>query len=702
VLGPTTDLPVAAVDAIARVAAAELGRVAAAVPPTPAAELGRLAQPPVDPFHGRFRSPRPATARNRLDGVSALTAERLLGALELTVAALDLPVPSLVAALPTLPDDVRRVGVAFSSTDSELTIELSKLDAFVPGAVDMVTYVVAELVGHPEVAPLLVGDGADEAAIAAAHGSRHLALAVVAAVIVLRPLWPHVTAPAIVGAAIGVAVPILRTAPMPAAYADAVLAKRRAEYRLPRHGGGQAAVTNHVFTLAEHPFESTVDFSANGLVTSIPGGLAIRTGLESGTVSFTMRVVETPPEPDLYLWQEVVEISWHAPAGGAVVSGDAGQRNAAPPWPGDYRALVSARGRGEDREYYEFVIWPSPAAEPLVHKRSDRLGHQLRGEPEPPSAPDAVYHWVGSSVLGEAATVTFVPGRSSADVLRAFGADPAEPLPLLEFQDRDYQNIDPWVCVLDRPDGVIAVEFNGWQGGDEPVLRGLSSPTGRAASMFWNVNGTRRLSVARDGVVLASFDLRPEGTDSPEVLALLADVDLDDPYHGSAKGLLAATRFTGISLTPEDLRRIAAADVGYAILPLLPELYTEQLLADGTRRWPGHGPLDADTDLLAALPADRLRELAWWAATFAVGHSEISGHPEVVASLAARALTPEAELLARRSGLFEGQHHQLWMALHNATNPDPLGAAIGALNAARYAVPGHAADLLAQARAQVT
>ncbi|MFC0542301.1 DUF6461 domain-containing protein [Kutzneria chonburiensis] len=673
--------------------------MAAVVPPTPAAELGRLAQPPADPFPGRQR---PATARNRLHGVSAQTAERLLGALELTVAALDLPVPSLVAALPTLPDDVRRVGVAFSSTDSELTIELSKLDAFVPGAVDMVTYVVAELVGHPEVAPLLVGDGADEAAIAAAHGSRHLALAVVAAAIVLRPLWPHVTAPAIIGAAIGVAAPILRTAPMPAGYADAVLAKRRAEYRLPRRGRGRAMVTDHVFTLAEHPFESTVDFSANGLVTAIPGGLAVRSGLESGSVSFTMRVVEAPPEPDLSLWHEVVEISWHAPAGGAVVSGDSGQRNLAPPWPGDYRALVSARDRGEDREYYELVIWPSPAAEPLVHKHSDRLGYVLRGEPEPPLvvAPDAVYHWVESSMLRDAATITFVPGRSSADVLRAFGADPAKPLPLLEFQDRDYQNIDPWVCVLDRPDGVIAVEFNGWQGSNQPVLRGLSS-TGRAASMFWNVNGTRRLSVARDGTVLASFDLRPEATDSPEVLALLADVDLDDPYHLSAKGLLAATRFTGITLTPDDLRHIAAADVGYAILPLLPELYTEQLLADGTRRWPGHGPLGADTDLLAALPADRLRELAWWAAAFAVDHSEISDHPEAVASLAACALTPEAELLARRSGLFEGQHHQLWMALHNATNPDPLGAAIGALNAARYAVAGHAADLLAQARAQV-
>jgi hypothetical protein len=249
---------------------------------------------------------------------------------------------------------------------------------------------------------------------------------------------------------------------------------------------------------------------------------------------------------------------------------------------------------------------------------------------------------------------------------------------------------------------VLAVEFNGWQGSNEPVVRGLSAPQGRAASMFWNVNGTRRLSLAHDGAVLASFELAPEATDSPEVLALLTDIDLDDPYHSSAKGLLAAARFTGMALTPEHLRRIEAADIGYAILPLLPELRTEQRLSDGTRRWPGHGPLGAETDLLAALSDGRLRELAWWAAAFAVDHSEVCDHPEVVASLAARALTPAAELLARRSGLYGGRHHWLWMALHNATNPDPLGAAIGALDAARYAVAGNAAELLTQARAQVS
>ncbi len=737
---PTNELPATVVDAIAQVTAVELPRLTQVIPAAPAAELGRLSLAPdaLGAKPGRLGLASPASALTRaipatpgagsgrrglapaaiagrhtsgvragLAGLPPLVAERLLGALELTVAALDLPVPLLVAALPEASGEARAVSIAHASHDSEMSVELSKLDAFVPRAADMVAGVAAELAGHPSIAPLLVGDGTDEAAIAASHGAKYLALAVVTAAIVLRPLWPNVTVPALVGTALGAAAPLLRAAPMPADYADAVLAERRASYLMPRHSSGRAVVTDHVFTLAEGPLESTVDFTENGLVAAIPGGIAIRAGRQSDSVSFALHMVETPPEPDLSLWDEIVEVSWHAPNGAAVVSGSPGGSNTTPPWPGDYRALVSARGRDEDHEYQEYhdvVVWRSPAADPVVHKRSDRLGHMLRGEPEPPEVvvPDAVYHWVERISLSDAATVTFVRDKSSPEVLRAFGADPSAPASLREFSERDYQNIDPWVCVLDVPGGVIAIEFNGWQGSDGPVLRALSSPHTRAASMFWNVNALRRFSLARNGEVLASFELGLDSTTSPEALELLSDVDLDG-HHRTAIGLLAASRFTGLSLSAEDLARVEAAAVGYPILPLLPELHVEQRLPDGSRCWAGHGPLDADTDDLAALSDSRLRDLAWWAASFAVARSEMSEHPEVTASLAARALTPEAELLGRHSQLYgQGQHHWLWMSLHRATNPDPLAAAIGALDAARYAVAGSAAELLKQARARMT
>jgi hypothetical protein len=727
---PTTELPAAVIDAIAQVVAEELGRVAQLVPPSPAAELGRFGQPRPD---GGSRRPRPlqgppdsqqgSAARAGLAGLPQLVAERLLGALEMTVAALDPLVPHLVEVLPEAGPRSGRVAIATVGSQSEMVFELARLESVVPGATAMVAHVVTAVAEHPAVAPQLVGTGSDEAATAASHGARHLALTAVVATIVLRPLWPAVTAAAIIGTALGVVAPILRDAPMPAAYADMVLAKRRAEYLMPRHGSGRAVVTDHVFTLAEGPLASVPDFSENGLVAVLPDGIAVRAAQESGSVSVSLHVVKDPPEVDVSIWDEIVELSWRAPAGGAALSGagettqifqtvqnsQAIQTSQAiqitPPWPGDYRVRVCARGRDEEngQEYYDFVVWHAEAADPVVHKQSDRLGHLLRGEPVPvvPAAPDEVYRWVESSHLSEAATVTFVADKTSSEVLRAFGADESAPTPIEQFHDRHYSNVDPWVCVLDVPGGAVAVEFNGWQGSDRPVLRALSSPGNRAGGLFWNVNAVTRFSLARNGDVLTNTEFYGDDIKSPEALELLAGLDLEG-RHRKAVGLLAASRFTDVWLSAEDLARIEAVDIGYPILPLLPELYAERRLPDGSRSWPGQGPLGADTDRLATLPDGELREFAWWAEAFAVEHSGLSGHPAVTATLAARAFSPEAEDLARRSQLHDHlKHRWLWMALHEATNPDPLGAAIQALDAARHAVAGHAAELLDQARARL-
>jgi len=713
---PTSELSARVIDAIAEVAAAELCRVAQVIPASPAAELGRLAQPQPDPRRGgiafspqarRVHAPQHGSAARRgLAEVPQLVAERLLGALELTVAALDLSVPQLVEALPERAADEtgpRRVAIANVGTASEMAVELSKLDAFVPGATDMAAHVVAIVAEHSSVAPLLVGTGSDEAAIAASHGARHLALAVVVAAIVLPLLWPSIAPAAVVGAALGIAAPLLREAPMPAAYSEAALAKRRAEYLMPRSGHSQAIISDHVIGLTEGALEAVVDFSENGLVAVLSTGIAVRSGQESGSVSVTLSVVKEPPEVNPDVWDEIVDVSWHAQSGSAAFAGSGETTQITPPWPGDYRVRVCARGRDEGREQFGFVVWRAEAADPVVHKRSDKLGFTLRGEPVPPTAitPDEVYRWVEQSWLSEAATVTFVAGKSSSEVLRDFGADESAPTPIKKFYERDYHNTDPWVCVLDVSGGSVAVEFNGWQGTEPPVLRALSSPGNLTASMFWNINAVTRFSLARDGEVLTRSELSLEDIESAEARELLADLDVEG-LHSNAIGLLAADRFTGVSMSADDLKRIQAVDIGYPILPLLPDLRTEQRLADGSRRWSGHGPLGADTDRLAAVPDDELRELAWWIAAFAAAHSELARHPAVTATLAARAMTAEAEELARRSQLYEHRlHRRLWMTLHAATNPDPLGAAIGSLDAGRYAVAGHAAELLEQVRSRL-
>lgn len=577
-----TELPATVIDEIARVAAAELDRVVRVVrlvPPSPAAELGRLGPSQSDRgarLHRSLEAQLPPGARrgsaagNGLASLPRSVAERLFGALELTVAALNPAVPHLLDVLPEAAPRSGAVITVSMGNRSEMASELSTLDALVPGATDRVAQVVAAVAAHPLVAPQLIGTGSDEASIAASHGSRHLALAVIVATIVLRALRPAVTAAAIIGTALGVVAPILRDAPMPAGYAETALAKRRAEYLMPRHGYGHADVTDHIFTFTEGPLESAVDFSENGLVAVLADGIAVRTGRESGSVSVAVHVVEKPPVLEASREDEIVEVSWRAPAVGAWLSGH-GQiepTQITPPWPGDYRIRVFATGRdeGDGRENYVFMIWRAPAADPLVHKQTDRLGYTLRGEPAPAAAPDEVYRWVESSSLSQAATVTFVADKSSSEVLRAFGADESAPSPIEELHERQNRFDDPWVCVLEVAGGTVAVEINGWKSTFTPVLSTLSAPETRAASLFWNINTMTWFSLARNGEVLTSTEFHRNHIESPEALELLADLEMEG-RHRTAVGLLAASRFTGVWLSAEDMARIEAADVGYPILP---------------------------------------------------------------------------------------------------------------------------------------
>ncbi|GAB2795761.1 DUF6461 domain-containing protein [Amycolatopsis magusensis] len=416
------------------------------------------------------------------------------------------------------------------------------------------------------------------------------------------------------------------------------------------------------------------------------------------------RVLEGPPdEVELDWWDEVVEISWRAEEGDAKLGDSTSPRPIAPPWPGDFRVRVHAIGRdGEESERYELVLWQAPQGPDTVHKRGDRLGYVVRGEPVPDieAPPEAAYRWIRESMLGEAATVTVVRGASAAEVLRGFGADPAEP----ESAQKLAQEfaLDPWVAVLPVEGGVLAVEFNGYQGSHRPVLEPLSR-TGRTASLFWNVNALTRLSFADNGNVLASFELgHAETVNDPEVVQAMAGLDFAGYRDRLGKGLVAIERYTGYQLREEDVERLVQENVAYRILPHLPELYREARNPDGSRKFPGGGPLDADTDRLAFMSEETLRDLAWWAASTAAEYAGVAADPVIAAVLAERQLSPQAQLWARRSRLRAHRDHAwLWQAIHNATNPDPLAAAIGALSAARYAAAPEGENLLERARQMV-
>jgi hypothetical protein len=724
--GAVVEVPDAVLAELAGPVATALPLIVDRIPMAPAAELGRLraaADGDTWPTRGpaarhravaEFRSGgRPglgdSPVRDALGSLPPLLTERLLGALELTVSELDLArAPDLTGFLGE--PFTGNFGVVGMGRESEAVTGAAMLEQIRPGAVPLVAALARRLATHPRVAALLAVEPGitDESGVAAAHGAAQLALAVATAAAVLHRvgIQPWATEPpAVLGVAIGTAVLLLREAPMPAGYAAAVLARARAEYLLPRQSSRSAPVSGHRFALLEGTGVPEVDFGGNGLVAVVPGGAVIRTGVETGHVRILLSILDGPPPDVATGWEEIVEVSWRAAVGGASVIGpDAGEshlRRATPPWPGDYRLRVHARGRDDiderDTEYYELVVWQAPAAPEIVYARTDRLGHRLRGEPEParPERPETAYRWLRRSTLGEAATITVVTGVGVADVLRAFGADPTRPESMRAISDdlMSRQSIDPWVAVLDVGDAVLAVEYNGWQGSTAPVLT-RASAGGRAASMFWNVNAVTRLSFAEHGEVLLSVEPFDDLDAPPPVAATLAGLDFADHHRGKRlMGLVAVQRFTGHGITAEDVARIEAADVGFRIVPDLPTLYPH-------RPQPGD-QLGPATEALTGLPEPELRDLAWWAAAEAARYAGLGHDPDIVASVAARALTANAHLRARRSQLDSGEHPWVWLALHRATNRDPVAAVTDTVDAARYAAAPHAANLVADARARI-
>jgi Family of unknown function (DUF6461) len=229
------------------------------------------------------------------------------------------------------------------------------------------------------------------------------------------------------------------------------------------------------------------------------------------------------------------------------------------------RARVAARGRDDgDGERYEIALWSAPPAPEVVVKATDRLGHRLRGEPEPPVVvrPEVAYRWLRDSNLQDAATVTVVTGSSPAQVVAAFGGDPARPVPVDEAL---LTGLDPWVTVLAVDGAVVAVEPNGWQGSHDRVLRAASA-RGRAASMYWNADALTNLAFARGGEVVDSFEpLFDHTATDPEVRAALAGVDWADYTDLDEKGLVAVERFTGHGIRAQDAERVGLGAVGYRI-----------------------------------------------------------------------------------------------------------------------------------------
>ncbi|ONH31860.1 hypothetical protein [Pseudofrankia asymbiotica] len=560
--------------------------------------------PPTPPFVPSFPAgPAESPVLRELRRLGPMLATRLHGALEVAVERLALPdVPPGLTADVSRPPDGHRTVVLSAAGGGDLENAVIMLDQFCWGVTVLVANLVRALRTHPGVEPLLTPPGAEgdptpaeaETAVAAWHGRAHLALGVATAAAVLAEVTPPAVIgreAAIVGAGLGAAALVLAEAPMPAAYAAAATARRRAEYLLPRGSVGHVEPAGHRIGLLEEELAETEDavFAGNGLVAEVPGGAVIRTGTDGGFVSVRLDVLAGPPEDvEVLGWDEVVEISWTSVAGAASVLGrplDAGYarlgghlREQTPPWPGELRLRVHVTGRDEWTggvtvpgvmvdERYQLIVWEAPRGPEIVHKRSDRLGARLRGEPEPPpdDRPERAYRWVRRASISEGATITVIAGTTDIRaVVRAFGANPAAPRSFWDTRASDDLTMRA-LAVVAVDGAVVAIEDNAFRGSRPEVLAALSR-LGRAGSVFWNVSAGPRLGLAEGGEAL--FDGFEPGMWQATPAAAepyLVGLDFEDFRDRAEKCLVAVERFTGYAVQAHDLERIEEADVAYEI-----------------------------------------------------------------------------------------------------------------------------------------
>ena len=436
-----------------------------------------------------------------------------------------------------------------------------------------------------------------------------------------------------------------------------------------------ATVENHQWALVE-PGAGGTDlpdeaFRENGLVSVIPGGVVVRTGVPRGRVFVTLTMADGVPTDPIRSWSEIVEVSFAATVGGAAIAGM--PRGATALKPGDYRARVMARRRDEHPdgvggEEYDIVVWAGPSEPARIWAAADRLGFRLRGELEPPPAvrPETAYRWI-DRFMDDGATVTIASGIGVDELISAFGGDPRLPAVV-----REPWEIDQMLLVGVLGEGVVAIERNGWQGNRAEVLR-RASVHGRVASVYWNVNGVERFAAAEDSEILEEIEYWSE-LKSPRLLELAEDLDRDASVDGVARGLVVAERFTGVALTEAFATELRDAGRGYDLLPQLPDHHPFVEYGDYS-----FGPLLNEKHALLAASEQELRDITWWTVGEIAKHSGVDD-PEVAATLQSRSLSPEAVLRARQAQIFTcpptGLPVAPWVALHSATNPDPVAAMV--------------------------
>lgn len=260
--------------------------------------------------------------------------------------------------------------------------------------------------------------------------------------------------------------------------------------------------------------------------------------------------------------------------------------------------------------------------------------------------------------------ITAIAGATVENASAAFSVEDEG-----EILDIDDAADEPSIGLLTVPGGVIAVEYNGWEGSREPVLLAASTGTW-AASVYWNVNRLVLASLAEANRVVAVLEQGvargDENAPSPIVDELVTDLDFSVEGPWVANSALIARRYTGVEFTADDVLSIEE------FMPILPALDDplRDVAHDELWRLEAEGQLE-DPELLAALlasGAEQRRSFALWAADSALVAANVD--ESVFAEALRQARTaPFVELPAATSRLIR----RFQKEAHRADRLDPAG-----------------------------
>lgn len=283
---------------------------------------------------------------------------------------------------------------------------------------------------------------------------------------------------------------------------------------------------------------------------------------------------------------------------------------------------------------------------------------------QPPARPLA-YRWLEESTsYADAGCVSVVVGMEVRDALTVVGAEPDRPLTSPDVHDElGATHISVAGAASGLPvDVTVLVEDNGWEGARPEVLAAWSK-RGRAASVFWNVNGVVRFVCARGGKVVACLELPPDD-DADDLPATLRRVweRADESSGLVAVGMAMVERFTGV--TVPNVTDVAYPTTAYEVTsPVLGLRVTgEELIG---LKLPSPGLVAA---VQSAAPGRR-RMLAEWAAHEALRDVGLSDEPALETVLAQFGLGAAVRFTADASA-YRRKAHRLSTAAEHALNED--------------------------------